>query len=416
MGTASGTNPELLHTEMSLVSRTAAVRGSAPDFLRGSTVDKVHQFHQSLSVYHETPLIRLSDLAQKLGVRDVFVKDESKRFGLNAFKGLGGLFALASIICQRLGLDIASTTFADLQKEEYREKIQNMVFATATDGNHGKGVSWAAGLLGCQTHVYMPRGSSELRAQAIRDAGLAHVEITDMGYDDTVRYVSVLCEKHGWTLVQDTSWPGYEDIPTYIAQGYTTMGWEMVRQLREQGVDAPTHVFLQAGVGAMAGSITGYLVGVYGERTPTITIVEPENIACIYESAKAGRPQAVESEENTIMAGLNCGEPCTITWPTLRDCADHYVKCPDWVAAFGMRVLAHPNGTDETIVSGESGASTTGAFCTIMERPDLADIRTRIGLDENSVVLLISTEGDTDPESYRRIVYEGAYATPELKK
>ena len=414
MNVSGYTERELVTPMMNLLDRSNPKRGIAPDFLCTNATRKVQSFHRSVPGYSETPLVSLKGLADKLGVKEVFVKDESKRFGLNAFKGLGGSFALGTIICQQLGLDIEETSFSDLQQPVYQEKIRNMVFATATDGNHGKGISWSAGLLGCKTHVYMPRGSSEVRAQAIRDAGLAHVEITDMNYDDTVCFVSKLCEENGWIFVQDTSWPGYEEIPTYIAQGYTTIGDEMVHQLAAYGYEEPTHVFLQAGVGAMAGAMTGYLVGQYAEKCPDITIVEPESIACIYESAKKGLLQTVKSDYDTIMAGLNCGSPCTITWPTLRDCADHFLKCPDWVAAHGMRTLANPIGNDPKMISGESGAATIGALSVILECTDLASIKQRIGLDENSVVVLISTEGDTDPQAYRDIVEKNKFPS-EIK-
>lgn len=389
-------------------------RGEGPEFLTEAATESVRHLHQSVTVYQETPLVPLDDLAKRLGVKGIYVKDESKRFGLNAFKGLGGIYVLSRTVCEKLGLDITTTDFTELQKPEYREKIADIVFVTATDGNHGKGIAWAAGQLGCQSKVYMPKGSSPRRAQAIRDAGKADVTITDMGYDDTVRYAEEMSRKYGWTLLQDTSWPGYEEIPRWIIQGYTTMAWEALRQL-EAYAPRPTHVFLQAGVGAMAGGVTGFLVNYYGEQCPDITIVEPAEVACIFESARQAdqAPHAAVGSGETIMAGLNCGEPCTVTWPILRDCADHYMACPDYVSARGMRLLAAPCGEDGKIVSGESGAVTLGALSLLMERSELAEARERMGLTKDSVVLLFNTEGDTDPQSYRDIVYDGKYPTPE---
>lgn len=289
-----------------------------------------------------------------------------------------------------------------------------MVFVTATDGNHGKGVAWAAGQLGCKAHVYMPIGSSELRAEAIRAAGRADVRIMETGYDDTVRYAAEMAEKNGWFLVQDTSWNGYEEIPKYIIQGYTTMAEEAVLQMREAGFAEPTHVFLQAGVGAMAGGVVGYLTNRYAEKRPRFGVVEPESIACVYRSAQIddGEAHPAEHVAPTIMAGLNCGEPCTVTWPILRDFADWYFTCPDYVSAYGMRLLAAPACGDIQVISGESGAVTTGLLNVIAGRDEYHGLRTLLGLDENSVVLLFSTEGDTDPEHYRQIVYEGKHGMP----
>lgn len=388
--------------------------GKGPEFLNVENTKAARHLHCSVTAYQETPLISLEVLAKKLGVKGIYVKDESYRFGLNAFKGLGGIYALACVICEKLGLDINTVNFSELQGPEVREAISYMIFVTATDGNHGKGVAWAAGQLGCKAYVYMPKGSSEHRAQAIRNAGKAEVTITDMGYDDTVRYAQRMSEENGWTLIQDTSWPGYDKVPKWIIQGYTTMAYEAVHQLESYGINAPTHLFLQAGVGAMAGGITGFMVNYFEKQRPIIVIAEPDEVACIFESARQddGNPHEAAGNGETIMAGLNCGEPCTITWPILRDYADFYVACPDYVAARGMRQLAAPYGDDKKIISGESGAVTMGLLSMLMESWELEEEKKILGLDENSILLLFNTEGDTDPDSYHRIVYDGAYATP----
>lgn len=387
---------------------------AAPAFLSPEATAGAQQVHRSLAGYRPTPLVRLDGLARRLGVRAVFVKDESHRFGLNAFKGLGGLYALFRLVCRALDLDPRATTFADLQRPALQEQVQRMVFVTATDGNHGKGVAWAAGQLGCEAHVLMPRGSSPVRARAIRDAGCAEVTITDLGYDDAVREAARLAQEKGWILVQDTSWPGYEQVPRWIIQGYTTMAAEAADQLAEAGFSAPTHVLVQAGVGAMAGGVLGYLAHRWKGRRPQFATVEPDGAACIYQSALAGdgAPHAAKGSGSTIMAGLNCGEPCMLTWPVLRDLAGWYLRCPDWAAACGMRLLAAPATGDQAIVSGESGAATAGALGLVCSRADCRPLREKMGLDEQAVVLLFSTEGDTDPENYRQIVYEGKYPLP----
>lgn len=391
-----------------LVANPHCTSGICPEFLSREATESVRCFHNSIPAYARTPLVLLRGLAGKLGIGAVCVKDESKRFGLNAFKGLGGTYALGRAVCQQLGLDYRTVTLEQLQTPENREKISQMVFITTTDGNHGRGVAWAAGLLGARAYVYMPRGSVEARAQAIRDAGNAEVTITDLSYDDAVRYTAKLAEENGWYLIQDTSWPGYEEVPRWIIQGYTTMVYEALDQMEEQGL-RPTHVFLQAGVGAMAGGVLGALCCTFREKRPVVSIVEPDQVACIFESVRRsdGTEHRATGSEVTIMAGLNCAEPCQLTWPILRDFADFCFACPDWVAARGMRVLAAPSGGDPVIVSGESGAVTAGLL-SLLGKTEFKAFRETLGLDENSVVLLINTEGDTDPVGYQRIVYDGA--------
>lgn len=377
-----------------------------PVFLAPEQLKGVHRFHKSIPGYARTPLCEWGSYAEKHGVRSILVKDESKRFGLRAFKGLGGSYAIFRVVCEELGLDPLETTLGDLKSERYREAVSKMTFITTTDGNHGKGVAWASGLLGCKSYVYMPRGSVEARAQAIRDAGQAEVTITDLPYDDCVRYTAELAETNHWYLVQDTSWAGYEKIPQWIIQGYTTMLYEALEQMREKGYSRPTHVFLQAGVGAMAGSMLGALCNIFKEDLPVVSIVEPEEVACIFESARQGdgREHKATGSEITIMAGLNCAEPCTVTWPILRDFASYYFACADKVAAQGMRKYAAPEEGDPKVISGESGAVTMGLLSRLLEEEAMEPIREKLGLNEDAVILLFNTEGDTDPENYQRIV------------
>ena len=278
---------------------------------------------------------------------------------------------------------------------------------TATDGNHGRGVAWTAHELGLKAAVYMPKGSAPERLENIRRLG-AEAEITSVNYDDTVRFAAECEKKYGWVLVQDTAWEGYEDIPTWIMQGYTTMALETAEQL---GDEIPTHIFLQAGVGAMAGAVTGFFTDYYKEKKPVIVIVEPDKADCIYRTAAAndGTLHIVKGDMDSIMAGLCCGEPCTIGWRMLSRYAEHFVSMPDYVAAKGMRVLGNPVGDDERIISGESGAATCGFLAELLMSRSLCEMRERIGITKESRVLCISTEGDTDRENYRRIVWEGAY-------
>ena len=391
---------------LSVVRNICAADTEAPAFLCRRAAEPVRRFHESLGGYAPTPLLSLPGLAAKLGLGAVFVKDESGRFGLKAFKGLGGSYAVFRSACERTGLDYEKTTQEELRRPDIREKLAGVEFVTATDGNHGKGVAWAASGLGCRAHVYMPRGSVPARAEAIRAAGAYEVEITDFCYDDAVRYAAEKAEKNGWVLVQDTSWQGYEKVPSWIMQGYTTMTYEAIEQLCAAGYERPTHVFLQAGVGALAGSLAGALKSEYGEAMPRVSIAEPEAAACLFESARQsdGLPHAAAGSGRTIMAGLNCGEPCTIAWPILRDLACEFFACPDSVAAEGMRMLAAPCRGDPRIVSGESGALTAGLLSRITASRGAGSLRDRMGLGKDAVVLLFSTEGDTDPENYKEII------------
>ena len=371
-------------------------------------VEKARAFHRSFPRYAETPLVCLSHLAERLGVRGIYVKDESKRFGLNAFKVLGGSYAMAKYIAGILGVDVSALPYERLISQEVRDKIGEVTFFTATDGNHGRGVAWAANQLGQKSVVYMPHGSSPYRLEKIRAEG-ATATIEDMNYDDAVRLADQNAQLvPNGVVIQDTAWDGYEEIPGWIMQGYGTMAMEADEQIKACG-DNPTHVFVQAGVGSLAGAVQGYFAEVYGEGCPVTAVVEPHAANCHYKSALAGRYEIVGGEMQTIMAGLACGEPNTISWEILKDRVSAFVSCPDWVAARGMRMSAVPMAGDAPIVSGESGAVGLGLLAAIMQTEDenLEGLRDQLGLDADSVVLLFSTEGDTDPQKYEEIVWDG---------
>ena len=355
-----------------------------------AVAENARRFHAALPEYAVTPLVTLPGLAAALGVSSIHVKDESRRFGLNAFKALGGSYCLGRHVGDnsRTGSPIT--------------------FVTATDGNHGRGVAWAAARLGQRSVVYMPAGSSAERLENIRALG-ADVSITDRNYDDTVRLAARMAEENGWVLVQDTAWPGYEEIPRRIMEGYTTMALEAAEQLNGQ---RPTHLFLQVGVGAMAGAVAGFFSALYGEHRPKIILVEPETADCCYQTVLAGdgRIRTVGGSLATIMAGLACGEPCPLGWEVLRQCGDCFLSVSDGVAAEGMRLLAHPRVGDAAVISGESGAAGLGAAAVICRGSTLRALKEPLGLDERSRILCFSTEGDTDRESWRRITAE----LPEL--
>lgn len=299
-----------------------------------------------------------------------------------------------------------------LKTKEVKDQLGEITFTTATDGNHGRGVAWAAQQLGHKAVIYMPKGSSTARLNNIKATG-AEAYITDFNYDDTVRLAAENAKKYDRVIIQDTAWEGYEDIPAWIMQGYCTMADEALAQLNQQGVDRPTHVFLQAGVGSYPGAIQGYFAAGLKAACPVTVIVEPNKADCIFKSAlaKDGRPSKVSGEMDTIMAGLACGEPNPLAWNLLRDYSDMFISCPDNVAANGMRILGNPLGSDPRVVSGESGAVTTGIVSMLLQDKDLREVRDILKLDKTSNILVFNTEGDTDPENYRRIVWDGAYSS-----
>ena len=372
------------------------------------TAEKTMAFHKSFPEYAATPLAELKELAQLLGVQSIHVKDESKRFGLNAFKVLGGSYAIGSYIAQTLGMDIGELSCERMTSPAVKAKLGELTFVTATDGNHGRGVAWTANRLGQKCVVYMPKGTANERLENIRKLG-ADASIMDFGYDDCVRLARDNAAKNGWILVQDTAWNGYEEIPLHIMEGYLTMGLESIHQLNW---NLPTHVFLQAGVGSMAGALAAFFANYCGNhQRPVIVIVEPNKADCFYRTAYAndGRLPAVTGPMDSIMAGLCCGEPCTVAWNILHDYADDFISMPDYVAAKGMRILGNPLNGDPRVISGESGASTTGLVAELMQNDSLDWLRSQLRLDASSRILCISTEGDTDKANYRRIVWDGLH-------
>ncbi|CDC71504.1 MULTISPECIES: diaminopropionate ammonia-lyase [environmental samples] len=378
-------------------------------------VAKARSFHRSFPQYSITPLARLDGMAKHLGLGSLFVKDESYRFGLNAFKVLGGSFAMARYIAQQMGRDVGEMTYDYLTSEAFRQEFGQATFFTATDGNHGRGVAWAANKLGQKAVVHMPKGSAKSRFDNIAKEG-AKVTIEEVNYDDCVRMAAAEAAetKHG-VVVQDTAWAGYEEIPAWIMQGYGTMANEAAEQLRQLEVNRPTHVFVQAGVGSLAGAVVGYFTNLYPNNPPKFVVMEAKAADCLYRGAVAGdgEPRIVDGDLTTIMAGLACGEPNILSWDILRNHVSAFVSCPDWVSARGMRMLGMPVKGDPSVVSGESGAVGMGLISAIMEDDTYRDLREHLELDRFSQVLMFSTEGDTDPEKYRRILWDGEYSTAE---
>ena len=385
------------------------------DVMSTENVAKARAFHRSFPQYSITPLAKLDGMASELGLGGVYVKDESYRFGLNAFKVLGGSFAMGRYIAQQMGRDVGEMTYEYLTSPAFREEFGQATFFTATDGNHGRGVAWAANKLGQKAVVHMPKGSSQSRFDNIAKEG-AQVTIEEVNYDDCVRIAAAeAAETEHGVVVQDTAWEGYEEIPAWIMQGYGTMANEAADQLRQVSVNRPTHVFVQAGVGSLAGAVVGYFTNLYPNDPPKFVVMEARAADCLYQGAVAGDgdPRIVGGDLQTIMAGLACGEPNIISWDILRNHVSAFVSCPDWVSAKGMRMLSAPVKGDPRVISGESGAVGMGLLSTIMQDEDYKELREYLGLDQSSQVLMFSTEGNTDPLKFRRVIWDGEYPTTD---
>ena len=374
-----------------------------------ATVRQVLRFHRAIPGYQPTRLVRLPALARRWGVAEILVKDESTRFGLSAFKVLGCSHAVARLLCNALGIEFSPVDFTTLVGDEVRHRIRQMTLVTATDGNHGRGVAWVAEQLGLKAVIYMPKGSAQSRVDNIRAHGAA-VHVTDLNYDDTVRLAGRMARENGWHVIQDTASPGYADIPRWIMQGYTTMSMEAIDQMGGKRLP-PTHVFLQAGVGSFAGAMVAHLAGVFKDETPRFIVVEPTHAACLLASADAGdgRHHAVTGDLETIMAGLACGQPNPMAWDILREFSSAYVSCDDYVAANGMRILANPLAGDDRIEAGESGAVGIGLLDMLANLPDLIPLKAGLDIGQHSRILFFNTEGATDPENYRKILWHGKY-------
>ena len=375
-----------------------------------NTIQKVRQFHKSFPQYDVTPLRSLKNLSALLGVGGIYVKDESYRFGLNSFKALGSTFALASFIAETTNRSVWDLDYKTLTSPEMKKELGDFTFFATTDGNHGRAVAWAASQIGQKSVIYMPKGSPAVKLENIRREG-AEAHISDKNYDDTIRFTAALAqETPRGVIVQDTAWEGYYDIPGWIMQGYSVMAHEACEQLNDYGVK-PTHMLIQAGTGAFAGSALGYAANLYGKDCPTTIVVEPYVADCHYRSIDNGKITNISGNMSTIMEGLACGEPNIISWEILKAFSSYFVSMEDACAARGVRVLGAPLAGDPRIISGESGASAMGCLMEILT--NFKELKEQAGIDHNSHILLFSTEGDTNPESYRQITWDGKFPCGE---
>ena len=332
-----------------------------------------------------TPLHSLPALAKRLGVGEVRIKDESQRFGFGAFKALGGVLGVYGELRSSVGEAYhRSPTFEEVMKGEHREVTDRFVFTTASSGNHGRAVAAGAKLFGNRCVIFLPKFTSAEKEAAIRARG-AEVIRVDGDYDTAVAECRRQAEANRWTIISDTSWPGYEKTPRDVMRGYTVLVEEIIRQWRP----GPTHVFVQAGVGGLAAAVIGYLWARYEPR-PTSIVVEPRSADCWFQSNRAGKPALASGNAETAMGGLACREISPITWPVVGLGADWFMTIEEDQVMPARRQLAHPLAGDPAIASGPSGCAGLAGLLRVT-----TDARAfaALGLGKTSRVLAINSEG-----------------------
>ncbi|MDV7341489.1 diaminopropionate ammonia-lyase [Terasakiella sp. A23] len=348
--------------------------------------------------YEVTKLHSLSDLAKEAHLGAIWYKDESTRFGLKSFKALGGAYAVAcqlqKILEEKNGV---RPSIEDILSGNLKDEISEIVVSCATDGNHGRSVAWGAQMFGCGCVIYIHRDVSEGRKKAMEAYGAEVVRIAG-NYDESVRLADSEAKAKGRVIVSDTSYEGYMEVPKDVALGYTVMLEEIVEQLNDE---IPTHVFIQGGVGGLASAVAGYFWDLWGEKRPRLVIVEPENANCLQKSAQAGHPVVVEGDLETLMAGLACGEVSLLGWQILSNGADDFMTLSENTIAPIMQMLANGYKGDPMIEAGESAVAGLGAAVLASQQEEFAQ---KLNLSEDSKVLVIGTEGATDPEMYEKLV------------
>ena len=350
--------------------------------------------------YAPTPLAQLSDLANELGLSDIYYKDESKRFNLKSFKALGGAYAVIHVLKEHLitTLEDQSITNEDIKSGKYKEHLEDFIVVTATDGNHGRSVAWGAHECGIDCKIYMHKGVSQSRAISVELLG-AEVIWVDGNYDDSLAQVKIDAIKNEWHIISDTSYEGYTYVPKYVMAGYTVMTQEILGQMGDAQI--PTHIIIQGGVGGVAGAICAHAAAIWGEQKPRFIVVEPETADCLYQSAMAGEPKMVNIERETLMGGMSCGEVSSLGWDILKNNVDDFTTISDEFVKPAMRLIAKGTGDDPRIEGGESGVA---GLALLMELKDNKEMKAALGLDQNSRILLFGTEGATDKQMYDDIL------------
>lgn len=353
-------------------------------------------YHRKLPSYGRTSLHSFPELAEEIGVGAVLVKDESRRLTLPAFKILGASWAIWQLLERELGIRESDWKTIEELRDVVASSGKRIRFVTATDGNHGRGVARMAKWLGVEAIVYMPRGTVQQRIDAIASEG-ATVTVVSGNYDLAVETASSRQDAETF-LIQDTSWEGYEDVPGWIVEGYSTLMAEIDESIEEQRLPTPTHVLVPVGVGALAGAVLRHYRNDCLEVQPQVIGVEPEEVACAVESLKEGRSTSITGEPETIMAGLNCGTLASIVWTDLRAGMDAAMAIADHWAEEAMRRYAALG-----LKTCESGASTLAGLLALSQQNMFREHWSGLELNSSSTVLLFMTEGVTDPSAFFKI-------------
>jgi len=375
-------------------------RGPYPGALRAvfdeTLCEKAHQEISRWPGYQPSPLRSLVPLAERLGLAEIGYQDESGRFGLGSFKALGGAYA---VIC-RLSEELGGVPLEAIRAGAHKAAVASMTVATATDGNHGRSVAWGAQQAGCGCKIFIHRAVSAGRQRAMEAFGAEVIRI-DGDYDASVRACAQAADALGWHVISDTSYGSYRDIPRQVMAGYSVIASEILASMKPP----PTHLFVQAGVGGLAASVAARLWMTLGAGRPRLVIVEADRAACVMASLRAGRPRPVEVRQETVMAGLSCGEVSLVAFELLSQAADSVLAIPDDAVPVAMRAMADGVVSGAPIEAGECavpGVLALAASCRNRELRDALQLRS------SSRVAVIGCEGATDPELYRGLLARAA--------
>ena len=345
--------------------------------LRSISKDDIDDAYNSISKwegYAPTPLISLNKLSKELSLKNIFYKDEDKRFDLKSFKALGGAYAV----------------------EKVTKGNKDIVVATATAGNHGRSVSWGARRLGLKCKIFISEFVSEARGQAMADLGADVIKVKG-NYEKSLIECIKQSTENNWQIVQDVAWKDYMLVPKYTMAGYSVMMKEIIDQINNEKI---THIILQAGVGGMAGAMVAGIAR-YLDNVPTTIVVEPDSAACVLESIRTGKIEKIDIKRESLMGGMSCGEVSLVPWEILKHSVKHCISLPDDDIGKTMKLLGNSSFSDQQIIAGENSAP--GVIGLIASCED-QNIKEKLKLNQNSNVLIIGCEGDTDKEMYQKLI------------
>ena len=337
-------------------------------------IDDAYDIISKWEGYSPTPLLSLNKLSNELNLKNIFYKDENKRFDLKSFKALGGAYAV----------------------EKVTKGNKDIVVATATAGNHGRSVSWGARRLGLKCKIFISEFVSEARGKAMSDLGADVIKVKG-NYEKSLIECIKQSTENNWQIVQDVAWKDYMTVPKYTMAGYSVMMREIIDQINSEQI---SHIILQAGVGGMAGAMVAGIAR-YLDNIPVTLVVEPDSAACVLESIKTGKIEKIDIKRESLMGGMSCGEVSLVPWEILKNSVKHCISLPDDDIAKTMRLLGNSSFSDQSIVAGEN--SVPGVISLIASCED-QNIKQKLKLDQNSNVLVIGCEGDTDKEMYQKLI------------